>query len=121
MAMLTGIMTMVSVVALFIFPKIADHAIEIGIGAAVVLGIVYVMSKVINKLGNNRSMTKALANVAVLTAILAGVALITDELLIPIGYEWKDAALGSAVVLGVMFAMTALVKMAASISKKKLV
>lgn len=92
-------------------------------GGKVVIGIIAVMigmTLLLGWLGNNKKMTQAYITLGVLTLMLMVVSLITTELLIPIGYEWKDAALGGAVVLGVIGLMIGAVALLGLINQEKM-
>ena len=124
MGIMTVMMGVVSILALFVFPKIAEQWKEAALGAAVVLGIVGVMALMtwgLHNLVKNTNIKQAYLTLGVLTVMLAAVAYITDEFLIPIGYEWKDAAKGAAVVLGIIGVMGVMVWALGKIEKKDLI
>ena len=101
---LTGILTVVSLVSLLIFPQIADNAEDIIKGSLIVGGIIlgmvaitYAISKIDDKSLFNANMT-----MITLTGILVIVALTAQYILAPLGEEWEPAAKGAVVVLGII-------------------
>lgn len=124
MGALVGLFVLVSIVALTLLVPISKNWKDVALGAAVVLGIIGAMEFMVimlSKFGSNRKLTQAYVTMAVLTGILIAVSLIVDKLLIPIGYEWQEAAIGAAVVIGIMGAMVGLVALTGKIKKQKLV
>ena len=53
--------------------------------------------------------------------MVLAIGLITDNLIIPIGYEWKAAAAGSAVILGIIAGMSAIVWALSKMKKTALI
>lgn len=101
---LTGILTVVSLVTLLIFPKIADNSEDILKGSLVIGGIIlgmvaitYAISKIDEKSLHNANMT-----MITLTGILVIVALTAQYILAPLGDQWEQAAKGAVVVLGII-------------------
>ena len=124
MGSLVGMFALVSLVAMTLLVPLAGNVKDVAIGAAVVLGIIGTMefmTIMLGKFGSNRKMTQAYITMGVLMGMLVAVSLIVDNLLIPIGYEWQEAALGSAVVLGVVMAMGTMVWLASKIDKDNLI
>lgn len=105
---LTAILTVVSLVSLLIFPKIADNAEDILKGSLVVGGIIlgmvaitYAISKIDEKSLHNANIT-----MITLTGILVIVALTAQYILAPLGDQWEPAAKGAVVVLGIIGLMS---------------
>ena len=105
---LTAILTVVSLVSLLVFPKIADNAEDILKGSLVVGGIIlgmvaitYAISKIDEKSLHNANIT-----MITLTGILVIVALTAQYILAPLGDQWEPAAKGAVVVLGIIGLMS---------------
>ena len=124
MGALVGMFALVSLVAMTLLVPLAGNVKDVAIGAAVVMGIIGtmgLMTIMLSKFGSNRKLTQAYITMAVLTGLLVAISLIVDNLLIPIGYEWKEAALGGIVVIGIMSLMVGLVALTGKINKQKMI
>ena len=123
MGVLTVMLVAVSLIAQYILPEIGKQWKDAAIGAVVVLGIIGVMGLMVWGLSSikDEKLKWGLITMAAMTFILLGISLIVSELLIPIGYEWESAAVGAAVVLGVIGVMSLIVFGLSQIPKKKAV
>ena len=121
LAVLTVMLVAVSLIATTLLVPIAHQWDDILIGYGVVWVIIAGLALITLGLAliKDKDLKQAMLAMTVLTFILLGVSLITTELLIPIGYEWKEAAIGGVVVLGVIGLMTAIIAGAAQIKREK--
>lgn len=123
LGVLTLMLVAVSLVTKFILIPIGEEWKEAALGGVVVMGIMALMvgmTWVLSTIDEDK-MKQAWISLAVMTVCLLVVSLIVSELLIPIGYEWDAAAIGGAVVLGVIAIMTAIVAAAAQIKREKVI
>lgn len=111
MAILTVVFLVIALIANTILPEIAAQWKEAAIGGAVVAGIMILMTAMVWALSTMKKETLlySVGAMAIMTFLLLAVSLITKELLIPIGDQWKDAAAGGIVVMGVLAIMAGLV------------
>lgn len=111
MAILAVVFLVIALIANTILPEIAAQWKEAAIGGAVVAGIMILMTAMVWALSTMKKETLlySVGAMAIMTFLLLAVSLITKELLIPIGDQWKDAAKGGAVVMSVLGIMSGLV------------
>lgn len=76
------------------------------------IGGVYLLSKV------NRKLTSALISVTALALVYTGIALITKEILIPIGEQWDKAAYGMLITLTLTAALIGGVYLLSKVNRK---
>lgn len=121
MGVITLVILAISVIALTLFIPIADEWESVLIGGGIVVGIVAIMALMVWGLSNVKedNLKMAMISMVVMALILLGVSLITKEILIPIGYEAKEALYGAGIVLGVIGIMTAIVWAVSNIKKEK--
>lgn len=122
MAVLTVMLVAVSLIANFMFPAIAEHWEEVMLGGTIVLGIIGIMTLMVWGLSkiDEKNIRQGMIAMTVMAVMLLGVSLITKELLIPIGKEWDDAAIGGVVVLSVIGLMTGIIALAGKMSLEKI-
>ena len=119
LGVLTVMLATVSFVSKYLLIPIGEQAKEALYGGAIVIGIVGVMvglTVLLSKVDEKRLM-QSYISLAVMTAAIFAVSIITDKYLIPIGYEAEPAMFGGAVVLGIVGVMTAIVALAGQMNK----
>ena len=118
---ISALVTVVSLVSLLLFIPIGEQAESIFWGGFVVLSIVAIMTLIIWGLSkiDPKNLLMASISLVAITVILLTVSLITKEILIPIGYEWKDAALGAVIVVVLIAVMAGGIALLSLIKESK--
>ena len=118
MAVLTGILLAVALIATYILPEIGENYKEVVIGGAVVLGIVGLMGLMLFWMSkwSTKELYAGIVGMVAMTFMLLAVSLIAKDILPEIGRQWEDAATGGAVVLGIIALMAAIVYATSKIS-----
>lgn len=114
-AILTGILLAVSLIALFILPKLTKNWDKILKGAFIVAIIIAAMIGGVMWLSTIEStnLINAAATLVIMVGILLGVSLIANYILPSIGKNWLDALIGGGVTLAIVGGMIYLVKLMA--------
>lgn len=104
---LTGVFTLLSVVSLTLLIPIGKKAGDVTLGAlilAAIIGVLVAGTWFLSTL-DTKNILKALAVTVALAVIYVGIALITKDILIPIGQQTKQAGLGAGVTLLIIGAL----------------
>ena len=107
LAILTAIYLGISLISLFILPKIADNATEVMIGAGITLAILGLLigGVFLLKLIGNRTLTNALKHLAIMAVIYVGIALIAKDIFMPIGQNGKEIGIGAGIVMLIVMSL----------------
>ena len=116
MAVMTGVVLAVSLIALFLFPMIKENAENIIMGGIIVIGIITIMSLIVWGLSNIKPDNLKAARDAILAEalILGVVGVIAAFLLVPIGENFGGVMLGFlavGIIIAAMIGMTYLLSM----------
>lgn len=119
---LTACLLVVSLMALFIFPVIAEKWEDTVIGAGIVLGIVGLMTLMVIGIGKvgDKDLKWGVIALGVMTICLLVVSFIALTILPEIGANWELTAIGGAVVMSIVGLLTLLVWGLSKIDKKNL-
>ena len=123
LAVMTFVLLGVSLIAEELLIPIGKQFLPVLGGMIVVVGIIALMTFILYEAGEKMTpakIRKGIETVGAAALILLGISLIVKELLIPIGQQWEEAALGGTVVVSVIGIMTAIVYAAGKIKKKQL-
>ena len=122
LAVMTVMLTAVSLVSALILPAIGDQFDKVIIGAIVVMAIIGLMIGMVKWLSktDEKELHQTYLTLAVLTVMLVAVSLIANYLLPEIGKNWKDISIGAVVVLGIIGVMLLMVTLLSKIDDKKL-
>ena len=109
---LTGMLLAVSLIAAFILPTIGENIKDVALGALVVVAIIGLMVFAVKWMTtwDEKQLSQATTTLLVLTGMLLAVSLIAAYILPAIGENIEDAALGAAVVMGIIGVMVLMVK-----------
>lgn len=109
---LTVMFASISLIAAFVLPAIGNNIETVAIGLAVVTAIVASLSMIVvmmTKTIGRRQLKEAHKTLAVLTTMLAAVSIIAAVLFPAIAESSTEVIIGSAIVLGIIGVMTAIV------------
>jgi hypothetical protein len=124
LGILAVIVLIVALVARYLLIPIGKEGKDAAIGGAIVLAIVYLMAQILKdvvKITDKYKMSKLLeaeAALGIMALIVAAVALIAEYQFIPIGKEGKDAAIGGAIVLSIVYLINKILKDVVKITDK---
>lgn len=120
LVVLTGILSIVSLVAAFLLPAIGKNAGDVLTGFGVVFVIIAGLSLIALGLSliPDKQLKNAYTTLTVLTVMLVAVSLIATTLLVPIADQWKEVLIGYGVVW-VIIAGLALITLGLALIKDK--
>jgi hypothetical protein len=123
LAILAGIVLVISLVAKFLLIPIGQEWKDAAIGGAVVMAIIGLMVAAVWAITamNKEKLMEGVLSLAILAGIVLVISLVAKFLLIPIGQEWKDAAIGGAVVMIIIGLMVAYVYAITKMDKAKII
>ena len=108
---LTAMFVIISLTTKLLLIPIGEQWKEAAKGGVVVMSIIGIMTGVLYALSkiDNGDIKKGVVSLVAITSVFIGITLITDKYLIPIGKQWKDAAKGGTVILGIVAGMGAII------------
>jgi hypothetical protein len=105
LAILTGIVLVISLVAKFLLIPIGEEWGKAAAGGVVVMAIIGLMIGAVRAITTikKEKLLEGIASLAIMTIIVLAISLIAKYIFIPIGKEGLAAAIGGAVVLATTF------------------
>lgn len=118
---ITAVITVLSIVMNTLIIPIGKKAGQVFLGTAIILGTIFGMIYLMGKLSkNNKKLYDGLITLAGIILVYTALALIIQHVVVPVGAQFKESVLGTAVILGVIGAFIFGIKLLSKITKAKL-